>query len=109
VPGPDEAALLAVDGPRLRQVEQALGPRAPFERGLGSIALVAAGPGEPAAGAGLHALERAGLAPRLAWIDAARATALWALPAEQLAAAARALHPLTHSPDETTPLPRSTP
>ena len=110
VTGPGESALVAPDADPLARLEARLALRAPTERGLAALALVAAQAGELAAAAGHAALARAQITPHLSWIDSARASALWVLPATQLAAAACALHELTlPHPRDRPILQRSTP
>jgi hypothetical protein len=85
-------ALAALDGEAFAHLAAALPARASVERPLAALALVAAQQSEVAATEGTAALRRAGVEQRLTWIDGARATAVWAIAADELAPAARALH-----------------
>jgi aspartokinase len=98
------AALVAADGEAFARFEATLLARASIERPVAALALVAANARELAAAAGTAALRRAGVEPRLAWIDAPRSAALWAVPSSALAAAASALHDLVAASWETSPV-----
>jgi aspartate kinase len=107
--GVGELALCVPDGAALAGLERELSLSAPPERDLASVALVAARP-EP----GIHAraqlaLERGGLAPRLAWFDGERAAWVWVVAEAQLGPVARSLHPLTLDASASRPVPRSAP
>jgi len=91
---PDGVALVAPDGEAFASLEDVLRARVSVERPIAALALVAARAGELAAAEGSAALRRAGVEPRLAWLDGPRAAALWAVPASALGTAALALHEL---------------
>jgi aspartate kinase len=90
----DGTVLIAADNEAFARFEDRLPRGVHVERQTAALALVAARPGELAASEGTSALRRAGLEPRLAWLDGPRAAAIWAVHASELGAAASVLHEL---------------